>query len=200
MIKGVYFDWGGVLIENPAIPLLEYIAEYFNVTKVEMRQLFDDNHEIMEKYQTGLIDESEIWSIIFNKPNCKVWSDAVKNCFKVHQEVVDYAINLKKIGYKIGILSNTELETVENFPTILDENIFNYQIFSCCEHSAKPDRLIYENAVELMGLPANEILFIDDRDDFIQGAKLVGMHTFHFPSLEKINKLKNYKKLLDVIL
>ncbi len=180
MIKGVYFDWGGVLIENPSLSLLEYISAYFKIDKKDMRKKFDENSEIMDDYQKGLIQEEEIWQKILNRKNEKVWSNAVKNSFKINKVMVDFACELKKRGYKIGVLSNTEKEAVENFEMFFDSSIFEYRIFSCDEFCAKPNKKIYENAIKLMDLPPHEILFIDDRKDFIIGAQEIGLKTFHF--------------------
>ena len=190
MIKGVYFDWGGVLIENPSIPLLEHIAAYFRVSKKEMRKLFDENSEIMEKYQKGIVSESDIWKQIFNKPDTSIWREAVQSTFKIHTDVVEF-VELISTGFKIGVLSNTEHETTLEFKKLYGDTLFEYEIFSCDVASAKPEARIYEKAATLMNLNPDEILFIDDRIDFIEGATKCGMKTFHFKQLSDLNKLKN---------
>ncbi len=192
MIKGIYFDWGGVLIENPSIPLLQFIAKRFGKTEVEMRKLLDTEPELFALYQTGEIAEKEIWKKIFNKNDLNVWSDAVKATFTLQREVVDFAVKMKASNYKIGILSNTEKEAVDNLDLFFEPNFFSYEVFSCSVHSAKPDNEIYNYAVKLMDLKPEEILFIDDRKDFIEGAKQAGLQTYQFSDISQIKMNGNF--------
>jgi len=192
MIKGVYFDWGGVLIENPSIPLMKYLAKYFGKSDFEMRNILDEYGYLFEKYQIGLIYESEIWEIIFDKKDISVWQDAVKNCFKIHDEVIKFAKELKEKGLKVGVLSNTENEAVNNFDLFFEKSLFEYRVFSCYVTSSKPNEDIYKYAINLIGLKPEEILFIDDREDFILGAKKHNLKTFLFTNRSQINELKKY--------
>lgn len=192
MIKGVYFDWGGVLIENPSITLMKYLAKYFEKSDFEMRNILDGYSFLFEKYQIGLINESEIWKIIFDKKDISVWQDAVKNCFKIHDEVLEFANELKNKGFKIGVLSNTENEAVNNFDLFFEKSLFEYRVFSCYVNSSKPNGDIYKYAINLIDLKPEEILFIDDREDFIAGAKKYNLKTFLFTNRSQINELKKY--------
>jgi 2-haloacid dehalogenase len=61
-------------------------------------------------------------------------------------------------------------------------------IVSGTEQLVKPDRAIYELAVRRFGLPADAMIFIDDRAENVAGAEAVGMrgHLFHdAPTLRK---------------
>ena len=50
----------------------------------------------------------------------------------------------------------------------------------------KPQRRIYEITLERLGSQAPQAVFIDDRPDYIQGAKDVGLHTVFFENATQV--------------
>ncbi|MGF7148862.1 2-haloacid dehalogenase [Sphingomonas zeicaulis] len=48
------------------------------------------------------------------------------------------------------------------------------------EKLVKPDPAIYALAIGRFGLPAEQMIFIDDRLDNVEGARAAGMHAHHF--------------------
>ncbi len=52
---------------------------------------------------------------------------------------------------------------------------FSHHTFSHRLGIAKPDAAIYRHAVEGLGVPAGEILFVDDREENIVAARKAGM-------------------------
>ena len=91
-------------------------------------------------------------------------------------EMMEWAARLNRAGIKTGILSNIgdamELGVRGRFPA-LDE--FSHHTFSHRLGIAKPDAAIYRHAVEGLGVPAGEILFVDDREENILAARAAGM-------------------------
>ena len=58
----------------------------------------------------------------------------------------------------------------------LDPEItFREQFISCEMKLLKPSPEIYQEAVRRIGLPAGEILFIDDNRENVEGARAVGL-------------------------
>ncbi|MCJ7663451.1 MAG: HAD-IA family hydrolase, partial [Desulfobacterales bacterium] len=52
----------------------------------------------------------------------------------------------------------------------------------------KPEQRIYEIALERLGVHPHEAVFIDDRVDFIAGAKKLGIHTILFKDPEQVRQ------------
>ena len=52
---------------------------------------------------------------------------------------------------------------------------FRHIVVSGAERLVKPDRAIYDLALTRFGLPAAELIFIDDREDNVAGAEAAGM-------------------------
>ncbi|MEN9610616.1 MAG: hypothetical protein RLZZ628_1430 [Bacteroidota bacterium] len=88
----------------------------------------------------------------------------------------------KLSGLKVGILSN-ELalfygqEWVNHLPFLPQMDCF---LDATHHHILKPDPKAYQLAIDALGVPAKEILFVDDQLRNIAGALRVGMCTLHF--------------------
>lgn len=182
MIKAVIFDWGGVLIDDVAPGLITYFANSLGVTE---EALNDTYKKCGEEFQKGLISESALWAKVCSelrvqRPyNPSLWRDAFKKVYNPKPEMFSLASDLRHKGYKIGLLSNTEAPTVIFFHE-QGYDMFDVAVFSCAEGTRKPEARIYEIVLERLGAQPNEVVFIDDREENINGARDVGMHTILF--------------------
>jgi len=187
-IDSIIFDWGGVLIDDPRPELLRYCAEAFGVAQEQYTPVHDS---CLDAFHKGLMSEEKFWHDIaqkLNKPIPKVpslWYEAFRSAYVLKEEMFSLASSLHEKGYKTALLSNTELPAVEFFHE-LDYDMFDVLVFSCEEGIMKPERRIYDLTLERLGSPAQQCVFIDDRPDYIQGAKDVGLHTILFESIAQV--------------
>lgn len=90
---------------------------------------------------------------------------------------------LKKQGYKIGIISNVGHNWLNKF---LDEvnqpGLFDHIILSSDVGVVKPDPIIFQIMVERLGLLASECVMVDDMLINIDGASRAGMQGIVFGS------------------
>jgi putative hydrolase of the HAD superfamily len=93
-----------------------------------------------------------------------------------NEAMIAWAAALQKAGVATGILSNLgdamEAGLRERLPWLKG---FSHMTFSHRLGIAKPDAAIYEHAVTGLGVAADEILFIDDREENIAAAREAGM-------------------------
>lgn len=190
MIKAIYFDWGGVLINDPAPELITYCAEYLKVSEEEFGRV----HKKFEPdFQKGKISEDELWEkacfeLGVPKPRTRsLWGDAVRYIFSEKKEVFVLIRSLRRNGYKIGFLSNTEIPAM-NFFQEQGYKVFDSVISSCVEGTRKPGREIYEIALKRLGVKPEEAVFVDDKKENIEGAEKVGMKTVLFKNIEKLKQ------------
>jgi len=191
MIKAIIFDWGGVLIDETLGKMDKYCADVLGVRvedyNVARQKGFDD-------FARGDITEDELWRVVcdvlnIDMPNIEsLWGDAVEEVFNEKVEMFELIKKLKGQGYKIGFLSNTEMPAVEYWHNNDYERYFDEAVFSCVEHMAKPDAEIYKLICSKLNVSPNEALFIDDKIEFIKGAKRIGMEGIVFESVEKCKK------------
>jgi len=189
-IRAIIFDWGGVLIEDPAPRLYEYCAKALGVGEEQYRIVFDT---CMNDFQTGRITEQQLWMNMTSRLNVpmpkanSLWSDAFAAAYRPRQKLFSLAGRLRRAGCKIALLSNTEKPAVELIRK-QKYDVFDVEVFSCLEGTAKPERKIYEITLDRLGTPAGQTLFIDDRQDFIDGAQKVGLQTILFKNIEQLKK------------
>ena len=81
----------------------------------------------------------------------------------------------------LGALNNEARETNEHrFTTFGLRNCFRVALTSCYLGLRKPDAAIYARALEILGRPAERILFIDDREENTTAARQAGMQAIQF--------------------
>jgi len=187
-IESVIFDWGGVLIDDPRPGLLRYCSEAFGVPLEDYTPV---NDLFLDEFHKGKISEESFWLQISSKLGKSMpaarsqWYEAFRSAYVPKQEMFRLASSLHDKGYKTAFLSNTELPAVEFFHE-QGYDIFDVLVFSCVEGVMKPERRIYEITLERLGSKAGQAVFIDDRQDYIRGAKDVGLNTILFKTIDQV--------------
>jgi len=196
-INSVIFDWGGVLIDDPAPGLMRYCAQALGVSKEDYIRTHD---KFAADFQKGLIGEDTFWERICGEldvPKPKVnslWADAFEAAYAPREDMFSMAARLQKNGYKTSLLSNTEASAMQFFYQ-LQYDMFDVLVFSCAEGTRKPEKKIYELTIQRLGSRPGQSVFIDDKPEYINGAKEAGLNTILF---ENINQLKNALAKLGV--
>ncbi len=189
-IKSVIFDWGGVLIDDPAPGLMRYCAEALGVSK---ENYIKAHSKFAADFQKGLISEDAFWQRIcseLNVPKPKahsLWADAFKTAHVPREDMFSVAARLRNNGYKTALLSNTEAAAMQYFYTF-QYNMFDVLVFSCAEGTRKPERKIYELTIERLRSQPGQSVFIDDKPEYINGAEEVGINTILFRNIEQVKK------------
>jgi len=186
-IKAIIFDWGGVLIDDPEPGLMAYCADSFCVSKEEY---IKTHKKFWADFQTGSITEDVFWGRVCGElnvaaPKGSLWGRAFKAVYRPKEEMFALVSLLRRNGYKTALLSNAETATMEYFHR-LGYDMFDVLVFSCAEGTKKPERRIYEVALEKLWVRATETVFIDDRQRCLEGAKVVGLNTILFESVTQV--------------
>ena len=169
MVKWIFFDIGSTLIDEAEAydhRALEMIAgtnitfqEFDDMRIALARQGFDGNSAAVKHF--GLTKTP--WHSEDEAP----YSDA-QSTLKA----------LRSKGYNLGIIANQKLGTAERLENWGLRQYFDVIAASAELGCAKPDKEIFEKALELAGCAAQESVMIGDRlDNDIIPAKAVGMKT-----------------------
>lgn len=197
-IKFIYFDVGNVLNEYEGS-----FDETINKFNLASDDFMDFWFEYEDDLTRGKITPEIFWQKAIKRFNLKngdkynfpdSWASGYTPQIKMHEFV-------KKIKgkYRIGLLTN-------HYIGMLDRSIkkgkvpdLNYEVKVTSYETGyrKPEKEIYKIATKKAGVLPQEILFIDDIEKFIIGAKDAGWNTFHF-NMENIEEtvLKLEKLLL----
>lgn len=196
-IKSVIFDWGGVLIDDPAPGLMQYCAKALKVSKEDYTKA---HGKFEADFQKGLTPEDKFWEQIcreLNVPkprNPLLWAEAFEAVYVPRNSMLSMAASLQENGYKTAVLSNTELPAIQLFHR-QRYDMFDLAVFSCLEGVKKPDREIYEITITKLGSQPEQAVFIDDKPEYINGAKETGINTVVF---KDINQIKDELSQLGV--
>ncbi len=98
-----------------------------------------------------------------------------------NQPMIDWAQRLQMAGTKTGILSNLGdammTGVLDSFPWLAH---FDLLLWSHTLLLAKPEAEIYQHAADGLGVPPAGILFVDDREDNVEGALAAGMQAIRY--------------------
>lgn len=101
--------------------------------------------------------------------------------------LIDYIAELKKQGYKIGMISNIATNWIrESLLTPAEQELFDEMIFSYEVGLAKPDPRIFILACERLRVSAHEAVMIDDVPSYCEAAKAEGLSAIVFTDLPRL--------------
>jgi HAD superfamily hydrolase (TIGR01509 family) len=182
------FDWGGVLIDDPAPGLMVYCARELGVSVEDYIRAHNRHSELFQK---GCIQEDVFWRRVcedLKRPlprAASLWGQAFRSVYSPRPEVFDLARRIHDRGCKTGIVSNTEA-VAHAFARQFRYRAFDTIVLSCAEGTMKPEREIYEIAAGRLRTPPQQCAFIDDRPPFIEGAVAVGMKGILYKDLAQL--------------
>ena len=194
-ISFIYFDLGGVLTKWK--PAVKQIAKSIDKPESELRRVFWKYANEAEK---GKLTAQELWqrwqhdlNIIHNNS----WDFMTNKFVKITQ--THRLIGELSADYKIGILSNITHGMFENLSTkghVPHERHFHTIIKSCEVGFIKPEAEIYQLAETRAGVPAEQILFIDDAAENIAMAMTCGWHGIQFDEENPDQSVSEIRQLL----
>jgi putative hydrolase of the HAD superfamily len=87
----------------------------------------------------------------------------------------------------VGALNNEARETNQfRFESFGLRHYFDVALSSCYLGLRKPEPAIYRRALDILGRPAERILFIDDRTENVAGAEAAGMKAIQFKGSDSL--------------
>lgn len=188
-IEAIIFDLGGVIIDIDFNLTLKALEKYTSHQFGEGEYL--TKHPIFYEFETGKISENAFFSEIQKVFSLNATLTELKQAWNallldIPQKRVDLLQHLQT-QLPTFILSNTNpthLQEVENIlrkqtNTSTLKMLVRKPYYSFEVGKAKPERAIYEQVIEENRLKPEKTLFVDDSLRNLEGAKKVGLQTFH---------------------
>ena len=201
--KGIGFDWAYTLMdlgnEDDGAPLKK-LFDYLSSKKISLpdfKEFLDETRKIFFPMieESRLTNKEERFEIVLQKIihqfkiplNGEITLENLLEIYylevyskrKLYPEVMSVLNNLKCIGVRMGVVSNT------TNPRFMKENemqasglkpYFEFAIYSSDTTYRKPHPSIFELAIENLNMKPEEILFVGDNISMdVIGAKNVGM-------------------------
>jgi len=202
--KAIFFDLYGTLVDIDTKEDLEAFnktALWLSLTGIRI-----DGYEFMERYlrtsrelhaaasahtQNPEIDVSEVFKTVLEDrvplsgvnallPQlCLVFRAMPTRYIRTYPWVHNVLARLKKLGYKLGLLSNAQRSfSLAEMEMLGIRSYFDALVFSSDVGVQKPDRPVFERILTQLSLSPDEVVFIgNDLKADISGAKALGMST-----------------------
>ena len=237
MIKGIFFDLGWTIFRpvhndwfiNPKLLEFTSLDAIDNLPQDKRSAAFNkalkylDDHHLLTTEDEEIEQFKEFYTIIANElPELGITEKQAKEIaeFKVHDtsnyifydKSKETLLKLKE-KYKIGFISDTWPSIDRILKSGGMEDLFDTRTYSCHLGTWKPNEKMYLHALEQMGLPPRQTVFIDDCESNLDGAADCNIHPIliktrldntldttidsgKYPSINRIEELPN---LLEMI-
>jgi len=190
------FDFGGVVIKwKNNNPIFDNIAQRYGIPKRELRSILERELSVLEAGEVTIREFLDGALGRFGKklrggdsPD-ELWIEPFERLVKFRVGTVKVIESLRRRGYKVYIFSNTSAPHVKFFKRMGWGGLVDGFISSCELRSNKPSLTAFARALERIGAKASEVVFIDDREANVIGAREFGIRwTFRFTTVEKLKK------------
>jgi len=181
-IKAVVFDIGGVLEITPR-SLRDVSEAWESRLGLAPGELNERMADAWHGGGIGTVSEQEVHQALTERLGLdeQQVSDFMADLWReylgtANTELIDYARGLRP-RYRTGILSNSFVGAREReqaaygFEDLVDEIVYSHE----CGLS-KPDPASYALACERLGVSPAQVVFLDDYEPYVAGARLAGMH------------------------
>ena len=201
-VKALLFDLGGVIVdldykktanafENIGLQNAEKAYSQFNQT--DLFNLFETGHISSEEFLAEI--QNEITNQVNLSEITKAWNSMIIGFQHSKLE------KIKKLSEQVPcyLLSNTNEIHLNYIEHLLQEMDFKHflNIFESCYFShqigkRKPHKETFEWVLNHMNYDAQDVLFIEDSPQHIEGAKSAKLNTFHFKKNSSLSEIDQW--------
>ena len=179
-IRALLFDLGGVLVELDWERMFRHWADHAGVDPAMLRArfTFDDSYR---RHERGEIDAAAYYASLRDSLAIDVPHEVIDFGWKsiFAGEIEETVRMLRALHGRIPLyaFSNTNPSHFEAWHGRFSEALRPFdRIFTSCGIGArKPERVAFEHIAREVGVPLASILFFDDTQENVDGARAVGM-------------------------
>jgi putative hydrolase of the HAD superfamily len=180
-ITCLFLDVGGVLLTNGWDRLArQRAAKNF---KLDLAEMEDRHHLTFDTYEAGKLTLQEyLGRVVFYRKRpftrAQFWR-FMRAQSEPYPEMIDLFVQLKvRHGLKIAVVSNEarELNAYRIREFKLDRFVDTF-ISSCFVHLRKPDADIFRLALDIVEVPARQVVYIENTPMFVQVAEGLGIRS-----------------------
>lgn len=192
----ILVDLGGVLFDHE-----HALSETTKKLNIPYKRFKSEINKIYTRCEVDGITINEFWRYLLKRVGSAVEVQEYKEVYNTSHtknvELFKFLKSLKARGIKLGLSTNNIKNHVKDLDKIFDFLRFFDWVFDSSEmHVRKPEREYFEKIFKAVKVSKSNVFFVDDRLDYLEGAKSFGFKVFHFSDfrkstreLEKILKL-----------
>lgn len=192
----LYFDLGNVLLTFSHERMCQQMAAIAGIDAALVRQaLFEPAGatSVQWRFECGDLNALAVHEHFCERlgvhPDMDELFAAGCDMFAEIPDSVVLVERLAAAGHRLGIMSNTNpidwgFVSSGRFPFL--NRAFEQAVLSFEARAMKPQRRIYEIAIERAAVPPREIFFTDDREENVAGARAAGIDAVLFTTAEQL--------------
>ena len=205
-VSAVLFDFGMVLSGPPSAKGWAAMGEISGLDESTLQRNYWAHRD---DYDRGALDGDAYWKRVaddagtqFSKETRKLLQAADLELWtEMNEPMLLWVQKLHTAGIRTGILSNMGDMMARGLCSKLDWiGDFHHTVWSYALKMRKPEPAIYAAAANGLGLPAGEILFLDDKEENVRAAEEFGMqglvYSTHADFQQQMQRC-GYEYLLD---
>ena len=198
-VSVVLFDLGGVVCPFDPAPRLTRLAALSHLTEDEVRaRIFESG--LTADFDRGRYTSAEWHELVCNELGVTLsfdeFEDVMLNVVTLDPVVLHLVHHL---SVRVALLTDNPPMMAEamprRFPALV--GVFEPMIFSDQLGVLKPELEAFRLAVERIGVPAGDVLFIDDTAANVEGARAAGLQAYHFTSSAALAQELHERGLLE---
>src|SRR5581483_6291958 len=186
--RALYSDIGGVLGTNGwDTSLRKQITNHFGVDS----SMIESRHQLMfDSFERGYMSfESYLNYVFFNVPRAFTLEELrayTYNASTAWRENIEFFLRVKRNNHlKLALISNEGRGITEHRVGKFGlRELADFMVISHYVHYRKPDLEIWSLALNLAQVTAEESIYIDDREMFVNVARDIGFTAIHHISLD----------------
>lgn len=198
--QAVVFDWGNVIGFNDRSVVVNFMCDSFHFSESEFESANLEKRKAMKAGKSDIdfwIEFAQKKGIQLPKDWAQRYTDTLKKSVGADSNMYVLIDQLKDKGLRVGMLSN-----IDDRYTKLIRDFGFYEPFEPCLLSCemgleKPDPKAYELLLKTINLPAEEIIFIDDKAENVEAAKVVGIDAILFSSEPQLRNELSKRGVLE---
>jgi putative hydrolase of the HAD superfamily len=179
-MRALFLDIGGVLLTDGWNHASRKLAA--KTFRLDLQELEERHHQTFDTYEVGKLTLAEyLKRVVFNQKRAFTAAQFRKFMFaqsKPFPQMIELIRHLKaKHRLKVAVVSNEGRElTLHRVRKFKLERFVDFFISSCFVHFRKPDADIYRLALDVAQVPAERVVYIEDRPMFVQVARTLGLN------------------------
>ena len=177
MVQAIIFDVGGVYLQGSFV---DFVNKSYKVLGINGQFHASDEVVFDTNLNRGTVTHEDCFRRYFGVPISDEQMEAIKGLWTttwvLTEETSDLVGRLKE-RYTLAILSNSDALNSEKYQQRGWYSPFEHLVLSHEVGVLKPDRRIYEIALQRLKFYPEKCLFIDDQKKCLEPAKVMGMKT-----------------------
>ena len=195
MIRGIISDLGRVIVDFDHHVCTRKLSKLCGKPEKEIHR-FIYMSKMDTRFDSGKVTAKEFYRFVENYLNSgitfKEFSGIFSGIFTLMPPTIKLYRQLKRKGYKLCLLSNTNgLHYNYCKKEYSALKLFDHTVLSYKTGVMKPHPRLYIEAVNKLGLKAEECVYIDDIPEYAEAASLLGINGIQYKNIRQVRQELN---------